>query len=173
MSLSVPWSKIALVDVEASGLMKGSFPVEVAWTTGTSIDSMLINPDNVWDTGRWDVDAEALHGISIQQLKRSGRHPQIVAATLENTFRGRIVFSDSPSHDSLWLDVLHDAVGVSRTYKVESLGKLLAFMSVTAEEAYGVFETVRKSFDPRGRAEAGVNFLKVVVETATGARRNG
>lgn len=159
------WQRIALIDVEASGLMKGSFPVEVAWDIdGLSVKDMIINPDGVWDVSRWDADAEAMHGLPLSSLRREGRHPRIVAGRLNAAFSGRIVLSDSPTHDEKWLTQLHSITGVSKSYQVESVGKLLGFLGLKEDRAYEIFEAARDSHPPRGRAREGVLHLREVVE---------
>lgn len=159
-------NKIAFIDIEASGLMKGSFPVEAAWLAGETSGEILISPTGFWDDSRWDADAEAMHGISINELKRRGRHPKVAAATLETALRGRIVFSDSPQHDEAWADMIHSAGDVARTYRIESIGRLLGHLGIKAMRAYEIFSVARESHPPRGRARNGVAHLSAVFESA-------
>ena len=59
------------LDFEASSLGKNGYPIEVAWVfeDGDS-ESFLISPIGRW-TG-WDAAAEAIHGISREQLAAEG-----------------------------------------------------------------------------------------------------
>lgn len=166
--MSVPdiWKKSALIDVEASGLMKGSFPVEVGWLVDNVFGHLIIDPSKHWDTTRWDVDAEAMHGLSVQTLTMKGLHPVRVAARLNQSFKGKKVFSDSPEADSDWLDELHRAADVKRDYEIESVGRLLGFLGIEAERAYEIFDAVQESMPSRGRALVGVRYLKAVVDYA-------
>lgn len=51
------------LDIEASGLGSGSFPVEIAWVSeGGAEESHLIRPAPGWT--QWSRRAEALHGIT-------------------------------------------------------------------------------------------------------------
>lgn len=159
-------NRIALLDVEASGLMRGAFPVEVAWWSEKSEDDLIIDPTDSWDTSKWDADAEAMHGLTVGELKRKGRHPRIVAARLNQAFEGLLVFCDSPAHDVGWLDMLHDAGGVKRDYKVESIGKLLGHLGIDPDRAYELFDEMRNRHPPRGRGREGVHYLKAVFEAA-------
>lgn len=158
--------RIAFVDVEASGLMAGAFPVEVAWATAAGSGEALLNPSGYWNETRWDADAEAMHGLTLQELRRKGRHPMIVAAALESALAGRIAFSDSPDHDQAWLDMIHSAAGVPRTYSVETIGRLIGFLGLPPKRAYALFEETRATHPPRGRARSGVAYLSAVFESA-------
>lgn len=158
--------KTAFVDVEASGLMSGAFPVEVAWHTSAGRGEGMLNPSGHWDESRWDADAEAMHGLTLPELRRHGRHPKVVAAALETALSGRIVFSDSPAYDLAWLDMIHAAGGVPRTYSVETVGRLIAFVGLDPARAYALFGEIRKTHPPRGRARNGVAFLSAVFEAA-------
>lgn len=158
--------RIAFLDIEASGLMRGSFPVEAAWLTSDGRGEVLISPSGAWDESRWDSDAEAMHGITINELKRKGRHPRVAAASLESALRGRLVFCDAPEYDSAWADMIHEAGGVQRTYRIESIGKLLSYVGVSADRAYRIFDDVRRRYPSRGRARQGVEYLSAVFEAA-------
>jgi len=61
-----------IIDVEASGLQSGSYPVEVgiAFANGERL-SMLIQPEPEWV--HWDLQAQRLHGISRRTLSQYGK----------------------------------------------------------------------------------------------------
>jgi hypothetical protein len=65
------------IDFEASSLNKDSYPVEVAWVfeDGRS-RSFLIRPAPGWTD--WSAEAEAIHGISRDQLDRDGVEVSII-----------------------------------------------------------------------------------------------
>lgn len=160
------WEKSALIDVEASGLMEGSFPVEVGWLVDNVFGHLVIDPSKHWDTSKWDTDAEAMHGMSLQWLTMKGVHPVRVAARMNASFKGKIVFSDSPDADLNWLDSLHRVANVKREYEVESIGRLLGYLGISAEKAYDIFDQVQQTMPSRGRALVGVRYLKTVVDYA-------
>ena len=64
--------KVALLDVEASGLGDGSDPIEIGWVLldGTS-GSVLVAPLEEWLAGEWDKLAAEVHQISLADLSRS------------------------------------------------------------------------------------------------------
>lgn len=146
--------------------MKGSFPVEVGWFAQNTFGHLIIDPSKHWDTSRWDVDAEAMHGLSVQMLSVKGIHPIKVAARLNQAFNGRVVFSDSPETDAEWLDDLHRIAKMDRTYEIESIGRLLGFIGIKADRAYEIFDEIHKNVPSRGRALVGVKYLKAVVDAA-------
>lgn len=159
-------ARIAFLDIEASGLMSGAFPVEAAWLTAEGSGEVLISPSGCWDESRWDADAEAMHGITLNDLKRRGRHPKVAAASLESALRGKLVFCDSPDHDTAWADMIHEAGGVDRTYRIETVGKLLGHLGLSASRSYGLFARARETHPSRGRARQGVEHLVAVFEAA-------
>lgn len=103
--------RVLFLDLEASGLGEGSFPIEVgwAWLDGDS-GSLLIRPSSEWDLEQWQDEAKALHGISLSDLQRAGSHPRDVADHLNAMvlLEGDpvVVVSDAPDYDQLWLDKL-------------------------------------------------------------------
>lgn len=166
MSIADIWKKSALIDIEASGLMKGSFPVEAGWYVDGVFGHQIIDPSKHWDTNKWDIDAEAMHGLSLQLLISKGTHPVKVAAHLNRALTGKLVFSDSPELDATWLDDLYQKAKMTRAFELESVGRLFGYMGINATRAYEIFEEVHNSMPSTGRALVGVRFLKVVIDTA-------
>ena len=103
---------VLVVDLEASGLGPGSWPIEVglAWVEEGEVRSWssLIRPEPDWDEGAWDPIAEEVHGISREALEGAPT-AWTVAADLLSRVAGRPVFSDAPEHDGRWLRRLLDA----------------------------------------------------------------
>ena len=61
-----------LLDIEASGFGRGSYPIEVGLARADgSVCAFLIQPQNEWT--HWDPKAELLHGISRSRLERELR----------------------------------------------------------------------------------------------------
>ncbi len=83
-------SPIAVLDIEASGFGRGSYPIEVGFVDaqGGAFCS-LIRPEPDWL--HWDASAEALHGISREALQRHGRPPAWVADQLNQRLAGQVV----------------------------------------------------------------------------------
>ena len=113
----------AVIDVEASGFGRGSYPIEVGFVLpdGDSYCS-LIRPAQHWT--HWDSAAEQLHHITQHALHEHGKSPVAVAAALNQGLRGHVVYSDGWSHDYSWLGLLFDEAGVSPAFRLDNVRKL-------------------------------------------------
>lgn len=113
---------ILFVDLEASSLLAGSFPIEVAWVDHDGLgESHLIRPADQWldpDAGTpgWSPESECVHGISLATLMSEGAPVEQVAARAALlTRRDAAVCSDAPEHDGYWLGRLFEAAGIRRS----------------------------------------------------------
>lgn len=102
------------LDFEASGIDPRGYPIEVAIAdvaTGET-RAWLIAPPPPWlETGMWEAEAEAMHGLSLAEIIAHGRGVNDVAAELTAHTRGAQVLSDAPSFDTKWLCDLYRATG--------------------------------------------------------------
>lgn len=113
-----------VIDVEASGFGRGSYPIEVGVALASGRTAcFLIRPFPDWI--HWTDEAESLHRISRAVLETYGRPPTEVAAGLNTLLDGRTVYSDAWGVDSSWLALLHERVGLPATYRVDALNGLL------------------------------------------------
>ena len=111
-----PLGTIALslyfVDIEASSLSSGSFPIEIAWVAASGLgESHLIRPHDEWladGCPGWSRESEGVHGISLDTLVRDGAPIEQVAARAAIVLapRRNIVCSDAPGFDGQWLETL-------------------------------------------------------------------
>lgn len=118
-----PPLRIAFLDVEASGLVPGSYPVEIGYALpralpwgrcAVEVGSVLVRPERAWlARGGWDPDAEAVHGLSREALLRGGLPAGEVCDLLDRVLGGRRVVTDTGagSTDDEWLAVLYEAAG--------------------------------------------------------------
>ena len=113
-----------VLDVEASGFGRKSYPIEVGFVlpNGHSFCS-LIYPEPEWT--HWDPQAESVHHISRNLLLERGRPVSEVARLLNAELRGQTVYSDGWANDYSWLGALFDVAGLSPGFKLESLRALL------------------------------------------------
>lgn len=103
--------RIAFVDVEASGLIEGGFPIEIGWVDREGHgESHLIRPAPGWTA--WSWEAEKVHGISCQQLEREGEPYGEVARRVIAALGSATVYSDAPEFDGPWIRMLLDVAGV-------------------------------------------------------------
>ncbi|NMT63470.1 3'-5' exonuclease [Marinobacter orientalis] len=105
-----------ILDIEASGLVDESYPIEIAWVSldGSETFSTLINPESAGGWDHWDNYAETeIHGISRQHCCERGKDVVVVAQRVEKLLLGHPVFSDAPYQDQRWLSRLFESVGRS------------------------------------------------------------
>lgn len=101
------------LDFEASSLAKAGYPIEVAWVfeDGRS-ESHLIRPAAEWTD--WDAEAEAIHHIDRDTLRRDGTPPGDVARRMVDALTGHDLFATAPSWDGKWLSALLRVSGYPR-----------------------------------------------------------
>jgi hypothetical protein len=115
----------AILDVEASGFGRGSYPIEIGFVEpGGAVFCALIMPAADWQ--HWDDSAEALHGISRANLLSHGKPACWVASELNDRLRGQTVYSDGWGHDYVWLARLFDSVDRQPSFHLEDLRRLLS-----------------------------------------------
>ena len=97
---------LVFVDVEASSLERGSWPVEVgiARLEGGKVRSegRLIRPEPDWDFSTWSDESAAVHGIPLDRLHDEGVRAADAAAWLMRETAGWAV-SDAPASDRRWI----------------------------------------------------------------------
>jgi hypothetical protein len=114
----------AILDVEASGFGRGSYPVEVGYVLedGDS-QCMLVRPAPDWT--HWSAAAQRLHRIRRADLLEYGLPAAVVAQELNHRLCGRTLYTDAWGHDYSWLALLYDAAGSAPAFRLESLLSLL------------------------------------------------
>jgi hypothetical protein len=114
----------AILDMEASGFGKASYPIEVGYVLpdGQSYCT-LIRPLDNWT--HWDPAAEALHGISRSTALAHGRPVADVVRHLNHHLHGRTVYSDGWAHDYSWLAALFDAADRQPSFRLDNLRAVL------------------------------------------------
>lgn len=111
--------RIAVLDLEASALGNGSYPIEagVAPITGAAQPiqtwSAMIRPTSTWrDAGLWSPASAAVHGIPLEMLMQQGHAVEEVCDWLNALLGSRtIVATDAPRYDQDWLDALFREAG--------------------------------------------------------------
>ena len=113
-----------IIDVEASGLGPESYPIEI----GLALEPnqrycSLIRPVAHWT--HWDNQAESVHGITRDNLLRSGRPLREVASELNQLLGNKVVFSDAWPVDNTWIIELYAAAELEKTFTVSALEMIL------------------------------------------------
>jgi hypothetical protein len=113
-----------IIDIEASGFGRGSYPIEIGYhmPDGQSWCS-LVRPAADWV--HWDSSAEAVHGIHRDLLFRHGRTPEEICLALNFALRGQPVYCDAWAYDYVWLSRLYDEATLPMTYRLKDLRELL------------------------------------------------
>jgi hypothetical protein len=126
-----------IIDVEASGFGRGSYPIEVGFARPDgSVFSCLIKPEADWE--HWDDSAEQVHGIPRATLFEQGCSVQDVAHKLNEELKGNVVYTDSWGFDSSWLSLLFYHAGLRQLFRLETLSKLLS------EKQIAIWGTVKQ-----------------------------
>ena len=113
-----------IIDVEASGFGRGSYPIEVGFVMPDgSTQCSLITPEPSWV--HWDESAEQLHGITREILAEHGKPIEEVALWLNEHLRGLTAYSDAWGNDLSWLGALFEYAEVPQLFKLDALNKLL------------------------------------------------
>lgn len=114
----------AIIDFEASGFGKDSYPIEVGFVgaAGNSWCS-LIKPEDDWH--QWDAEAEQVHRISRALLLSHGKSCVYVANQLNQALEGCIVYTDGWAHDYIWMARLFDAANINPHFQMEDLRRVL------------------------------------------------
>ena len=120
MSKVVP----AIIDVEASGFGRGSYPIEIGFALeDRDVHSSLICPADAWT--HWSDEAEAIHGITRDQLLTDGLSVRDVAQLLNDRLRGKTLYSDAWSFDSSWIGRLYEEAELVQRFRIETINRLL------------------------------------------------
>jgi DNA polymerase III epsilon subunit-like protein len=113
-------SRVAVIDLEASGLGSASFPTEIGWALidddgPITSGACLIRPAAKWTiyANAWSATSERLTGITRQMLDRDGLPPSEALTRFLNAVGDRDLGSDNPDFDRHWLGMLADAAGAS------------------------------------------------------------
>ncbi len=123
---------VIIVDLEASSLLPGTFPIEVAWVfEDGSGEAHLIRPVAEWldparDNPGWSAQGEKIHGISLETLLKDGEPAEVVARRAAAVLADQtvVVCSDSPPMDELWLQRLFEAGGIRQRVSIVDVERL-------------------------------------------------
>ncbi len=166
--------RIAILDVEASALEAGSYPIEVgvALVRGRSepigVGAKLIRPTKEWlDSGVWSKSSEAVHGIPLERVQREGE-PVEEACDWLNGLLGTdtMVVSDAPRYDQDWLDTLFAAADREQEFRIFDFQVLTRDFS--ADQHRHLAYLLRKDAPPHRAAEDTLRLASKLMETHWG-----
>ena len=148
-----------IIDIEASGFGKGSYPIEVGYVDRHGKPwCSLITPCQSWS--HWNSVAEKLHHIKREQLFTHGRSIRMVADHLNEVFDRQTIYSDGWLHDFTWLNCLFEEAKVVPHFKLEDLRNVLTpyQQSVWHETKQSILDEFQIS---RHRASADARVLQL------------
>lgn len=152
--------KLGFIDIEASGLSEDSFPLEIGWTIdGEHVESFLIKPDNTWNLNSWSSNAHVLHNISLKDVMDFGHNANIITQKMNSDLNGFVLLSDSVSHDIRWTNMLFDAAGINRKFKIVSIDKFLKKVGLSDKEIFESFNYGRGVCPPNNTVIDDAKFL--------------
>ena len=111
MRLSFRGRTLIFVDVEASGLHRHSYPVEIGWCDDDEGPpaSFLIRPHAGWPrTAAYDA-GRAIHGIDYADLLAKGLPLPDVVKRLKAAWTDAILVSDAVLQDTRWIAAIYAA----------------------------------------------------------------
>jgi hypothetical protein len=112
-----------IIDIEASGLGPGSYPIEIGVSMADGgAHCFLIQPYDDWT--HWDEQAENLHRLKRDTIVRFGMDGGYVARQLNKYLQGQTVYSDAWENASNWLALLFERAGMVQDFKLEQLDKI-------------------------------------------------
>jgi hypothetical protein len=152
----------AILDIEASGFGRGSYPVEIGFVTSDgALFCGLIRPEPDWR--HWDDSAQALHGITRELLDRCGRPVGWMAQQINHRLAGQTVYCDGWGHDYAWLSRLYDAAELQPSFRLDDLRRLLN--EDEAARWHGVTQAVRvRQHLDRHRASSDARVLQLALQ---------
>lgn len=170
-------SHLLTLDFEASCLPRSgrSYPIEVGVSDldGTA-RSWLIRPSATWRDWHWSADAEALHGISRQQLETDGLPVETVLAELASATEGAWVVADSYL-DAQWLRTLAEAADMEPPFRLDHVALLFDLLETTPADMTFAEGRMAAANLRRHRAREDAQRLSLLVGgliEASEARRN-
>lgn len=115
----------AIIDIEASGFGRGSYPIEVGYyLPNGQAYCTLITPEAEWT--HWDESAEQVHGIRRDILLDKGKPAIEVCLDLNRQLRGQFIYCDAWSYDYVWLGKLFDAADLVPAFTLKDIRDLLS-----------------------------------------------
>lgn len=137
--------KLTFLDLEASGLASGSWPIEIGFARialdGAIVSvSQLIRPDPGWSEDHWSSQSAGVHGIPRRALDAAPTARDVAQWAMDQ-MAGRIAVSDAPSYDGRWLTMLLRIVDPEPLVRMVDFNHLVA-MTYDYEGVRRVYQTL-------------------------------
>ncbi|MFZ6658523.1 hypothetical protein [Undibacterium sp. TJN19] len=114
-----------IIDFEASGFGKGSYPIEVGFSLRHGEGwCTLIRPESDWQ--HWDAQAARIHRILRETLVERGKSPMLVTEQLNTVLAGLTVYTDGWTQDYIWMARLYDAAERVPNFRLADLREIIS-----------------------------------------------
>ena len=91
-----------------------------------SIEDHLISPAYTESWTEWDPEAERIHGIKREEILSRGESPLVICKIMNDQLAGKIVYTDAPQFDGMWLSDLFSALVNTRPeFELRNVNELL------------------------------------------------
>ena len=156
---------IIAIDFEASCLPRHgrSFPIEVGVSCYLWTRSWIIRPHDDWAEWDWTPEAEALHGLTRERIKREGRPVADVLEELTIAVGRSRVVADSLI-DQYWLDTLANAAGMPRPFTIDHVSLVMDEAGAGQQVIADAVAKADGRHPTRHRASDDARWLSVVIE---------
>lgn len=139
--------QLVFIDAEASGLERGSWPIEIgiaeACLDGSvRVQSNLIRPHPSWPEELWSSASAQVHGIPRSRLDSA--HPaEIIAAEYIELMAGKTLVSHAPEFDGPWLEMLAATISPTETFRMVGINTVIAQFGFTGiKRAFNFLNTM-------------------------------
>ena len=169
-------ARLVVLDLEASAFGPKSYPIELGIaviqgpTSPIRTWSALIKPTDDWEAnGLWSRQSAAVHGITIEELRREGRSIEAACDTLNALLRpAAAVVTDAPMYDQCWLDRLFGAAGKEQQFIIYDFERLAGCL--TTDEYRQFVHLLERSSAPHRAGPDAVRLASAVLEARLGYR---
>ena len=106
---------IAFLDIEASGLGEGSYPIEIGWAfpfASSKNGSFLVKPEPHWT--HWSMASQDVHGIRREVLDVRGIPVEEGRAIVDRLLSKAEIYVDNPPSDRAWFAGLYEGLSWRR-----------------------------------------------------------
>ncbi len=148
---------IIIIDCEASGLNKESYPIEVGVSFKEDSFGFLIKPHKTWNY--WSMSAENIHNIKKEDLFKNGLSCYEAANFLNNQLRGLTLFSDAVDFENFWINKLFEITQCEKLFDIESIYEL--------SFDYNYYKKIKEKMSNTmitHRAENDANIIRTAIE---------
>lgn len=167
--------RLVFLDFEACSLSQHSWPIEIGMSrlvpAKQSFEVVtwdaLIQPHPAWPQDAWSSQSAEIHGITRAELA-AAPPAEVIARVVEEQLRGKFVISDSPPHETYWLNTLLSTIGPARHLLINDFDQAVHSVFKSSDRAIDmVYETMERTRVPH---RAGPDSARLAKSWARGVK---